>query len=141
MEKHDIIQPILIAYTVTIFIVFCVVIYRQFQDNKYYKLNNIQPPPILEGFYDLVPYDLNWDMFKCLDPWCIKNKSYTCYNYCDNIKELGAQENCRMRCLDYADQTFDSLKFQNYTFNSALTRFYDKKNLDGLDSDFINYYT
>ena len=76
-----------------------------------------------EGFYDIAPAELHWNIFKCLDPKCIKEKSYECYKWCDNWEEPGGAENCRLRCGDYADEMFDSLKFQNYTFNYLLPRF------------------
>lgn len=76
-----------------------------------------------EGFYDITPYEAHWDIFKCLDPECVKKKSYDCYKWCDNVDEPAASENCRLRCADYADEQFDSLKFNDYTFNYLLPKF------------------
>lgn len=76
-----------------------------------------------EHFWDITPYNKHWEIFKCLDPQCIKDTSYQCYKFCDHISEEGASRNCRMRCLDYADQQFDYLKFQDYTWNYLNPRF------------------
>lgn len=76
-----------------------------------------------EHYYDLTPYNLHWDIFKCLDADCVIKKSYICYKWCDNWDEPGGSENCRTRCADYADEMFDSLKFQDYTFSYLLPRF------------------
>jgi hypothetical protein len=78
---------------------------------------------LVEGYYDITPYEAHWDIFKCLDPKCVKEKSYKCYKWCDNWEEPGGSENCKMRCADYADEQFDSLKLNNYTFNYLLPRF------------------
>ena len=83
-----------------------------------YKQNNQ-----VEHYWDLAPYELSWDTFKCLDSNCARKVSYDCYNWCNNIGEPGAQANCQMRCSDYADQQFTSLKLNNRTFNSLLPRF------------------
>jgi len=77
----------------------------------------------LEHYWDITPYEKHWEIFKCFDPECVKDKSYQCYKFCDHISEDGARENCRMRCLDYADQQFDYLKFQDYTWNYLNPRF------------------
>ena len=71
---------------------------------------------LMEPFYDITPYEAHWDMFKCLDPKCIREKGYKCYKWCDNISEPGAQENCRMRCADYADMQFNNYKLQRYNW-------------------------
>ena len=78
---------------------------------------------LTESFYDIAPYDLHWNIFKCLDPECVKKTSYECYKWCDNWEENAAAENCRVKCSDYADEQFDSLKFNDYTFNYLLPKF------------------
>lgn len=93
-----------------------------------------------EGFYDIAPIDLHWNIFKCLDPKCVKEKSYECYKWCDNWIEPGGAENCRLRCGDYADEMFDSLKMQNYTFNYLLPRF-DKVTLLKDRDDIVEWNT
>jgi hypothetical protein len=77
----------------------------------------------IEHFYDITPYQFHWDIFKCLDAECIRNKSYECYNWCYNIEEPGAKENCKMRCSDYADEQTDNLKLQHYQWNYLNPRF------------------
>ena len=77
----------------------------------------------IEGYYDLAPYEFHWNMFKCYDMECLKNKTRKCYEWCDNIGETGGRHNCRMRCLDYSDQDAVQLKFNNYTFGRILPRF------------------
>lgn len=79
--------------------------------------------PKQEHFWDMAPYKLHWDTFKCLDSNCARKKSYDCYKWCLNIPEGAAKDNCQMRCSDYADQQYTSLKFNNYTFNALLPRF------------------
>ena len=76
-----------------------------------------------EPFYDITPYELHWDTFKCLDSECVKKNSYECYKWCDHWPEFGGAENCRLRCSDYADEMMDSIKFQNYTWGRMLPRF------------------
>jgi hypothetical protein len=77
----------------------------------------------VEGYHDITPYDFHWDMFKCLDMDCLKNKTKKCYDWCNNWGESGGRHNCRMRCLDYADQYAEQLKFNNYNFNRILPKF------------------
>jgi hypothetical protein len=87
----------------------------------------------IEGYYDITPYEAHWNIFKCLDPKCIKDRSYKCYKWCNNWSEPGGQENCRLRCADYADEMFNSLKFQNYTWNYLNPRFRDVSLLNTKD--------
>ncbi len=77
----------------------------------------------IEPYYDITPYNMHWDIFKCLDANCIKDASYKCYRWCDMVREEGAATNCKTRCLDYADEMFDSLKLQNYTWSYLLPEF------------------
>jgi len=76
----------------------------------------------VEYYYDLTPYKKHWDIFSCYDDKCARKTSYDCYKSCDAIGELGAHENCRLWCGDYADLQYGSLKLDNYVFNSALPR-------------------
>ena len=92
--------------------------------------------PQREHFYDMAPYELHWDTFKCLDGDCVKKASYECYKWCDNWDEPGGSENCKMRCADYGDEMFDSLKFQNYTFGGILPKF-DKVTLLKDRNDYV----
>lgn len=77
----------------------------------------------VEHYWDIAPYDLHWDIFKCTDSNCARKKSYDCYEWCNNIADEKAKDNCQMRCSDYADQQYTSLKLNNYLFNSLLPRF------------------
>lgn len=73
-----------------------------------------------ESFWNLTPYEAHMKIFRCFTGDCIKKKSKECHNWCDNIEEPAAQENCRTRCLDYADQQVDQIKMQDYMFKNAL---------------------
>ena len=77
----------------------------------------------IEGYYDIAPYEFHWDMFKCFDFECLKDRTKKCYDWCANWGEPGGRENCRMRCMDYADEYATSLKFNNYTFGRILPKF------------------
>ena len=98
--------------------------------NELPKDRNIEP------FWDITPYEKHWDLFKCLDPECAIDKSYKCNKWCDYWEALGKSEkgnavqgkeggaeNCRLRCSDYADQQFDYLKWQDYTWNYLNPKF------------------
>lgn len=76
-----------------------------------------------EHYYNITPYKLHYDMFKCLDTRCLKKEVAKCYNWCDNIAEPGASENCRLDCMDDSDQQADVLKFNDYTWNRILPKF------------------
>jgi hypothetical protein len=78
---------------------------------------------IVEGYYDLVPYEYHWKIFQCYDYPCVLKTSYDCYKYCNKIEEEGGQENCRQRCLDYADMQIEQLKLPNRDFNYLLPTF------------------
>lgn len=93
-------------------------------------INNIEP------YWDITPYEKHWKIFKCLDPECTERTSYNCYKWCDFWGDLaasqkgeavqgkvGGAENCRIRCADYADQQFDYLKWQDYTWNYLNPKF------------------
>lgn len=96
-----------------------------------YKWNNR-----MEHFYDVVPYEAHWNIFKCNTQDCIRNRGYECYKWCNNISQQGALENCKMRCADYSDQQFDYLKFQNYTWN-GINRHFDEYSALNNDNDFV----
>ena len=98
--------------------------------NELPKNNHIEP------FWDITPYEKHWKIFKCLDPECAISKSYQCNKWCDYWEALakyekgegvegkeGGAENCRLRCSDYADQQFDYLKWQDYTWNYLNPKF------------------
>lgn len=75
----------------------------------------------IENYYDMTPYDLHWNIFKCYTPQCVKDEARKCYNWCDG--RTYSKQHCRIRCLDYADQYIEQLKFNNYTFNRILPKF------------------
>ena len=90
----------------------------------------------IEPFWDITPYEKHWKTFKCLGPECVKKTSYDCYKWCDYWDALakdehgeavegkeGGAENCRLRCADFADQQFDYLKWQDYTWNYLNPKF------------------
>ena len=74
----------------------------------------------IEGYYGLTPYKYHWNIFKCLTSDCLIKESYKCNRWCDKWAEPGGRANCRVRCLDYADQQADSIKHNNYTWFWAL---------------------
>lgn len=69
-----------------------------------------------EHYYDITPYNLHWNVFKCLNGTCAIKKSYDCFKYCDYIKESGAMQQCKVSCLNVGDEMFDYLKYQNYNW-------------------------
>ena len=75
-----------------------------------------------EHYYDIAPYSNYYDIYKCFDDECLRDKTMKCYNWCDNIEEPGASEACRINCLDASDEQVVQLKYNNYTFNRVLTK-------------------
>ena len=69
-----------------------------------------------ETFYNITPYNLHWDIYKCLEGDCVVKESYKCYEYCRNIAEDGARQQCEIECLDIGDEVYDFLKYQNYNW-------------------------
>lgn len=100
-----------------IFIILAIIIYF-FVNNKSFVGDEK-----VEGYYDITPYDYHWDMFKCLDMDCLKNKTKKCYDWCENWGETGGRHNCRMRCLDFADEFATQLKYNNVLWNRILPKF------------------
>lgn len=78
-----------------------------------------------ENYYDLVPYDYHWAIFKCYTMDCVKNKSWDCYKFCRQLGEPGATKKCRTRCLDYADIQAEQLRLNDYNFSYILPKFND----------------
>lgn len=76
----------------------------------YYFNNNY------EHFYDLTPYQINWDINKCLTGDCVIKKSYGCYKYCGFIDNDRDRHMCEIDCLDTGDEMMDNLKWQNYNW-------------------------
>lgn len=77
----------------------------------------------MEGYADIAPYGLHWDIFKCLDMNCVQEKGYKCHEWCNMWAEPGAQQNCRMRCEDFSDIQAEQLKFMDYRWNYLLPKF------------------
>ena len=77
----------------------------------------------IEHYWDITPYPLHYDIFKCLDMRCVRATSYKCNRWCDKWPESGGRENCRLRCMDYADQQADYIKFNTYNFYKILPKF------------------
>lgn len=92
-----------------------------------YKKQNI------EGFADVVPYYLHWNIFRCYSEDCVRQEGKKCYQWCHRWGEPGATNNCRMRCFDYADQMMDQLKFNDYTFYNRLPHFLGDSLLNDTD--------
>ncbi len=91
-------------------------------------------PKNIEGYYDMIPYKYHWDMFKCLDMECLKEKTKICHDWCNNWGETGGRENCRMRCMDFADQYAEQLKLNNVIWNRILPKF-EYASMDRLGAD------
>lgn len=83
--------------------------------------------PTYEHYYDTVPYNIQWDLDKCLTGSCVIKKSYDCYKYCDNIADSSSSQHCQMNCLDIGDEMFDNLKWQNYNWPLDYSNKYFKK--------------
>ncbi len=84
---------------------------------EYYAINNI------EHYADIAPYQLHWDIFKCLTMDCVKKKGLACYKWCSQWGEPGAAQNCRMSCFDNSDIQSDNLKWNTYFWNRNLPHF------------------
>lgn len=105
-----------------------------------YKNNQVEP------YYNITPYNLHWDIYKCLDGGCVIKKSYDCYEYCKYIVESGARQQCEVGCLDVGDEMFDFLKYQNYNWpldnsNRYMGNYRNDKNYirgDHLNNEYIN---
>jgi len=119
----NILKLIILSVCVIITIIGIVLAIKLYKGNVNIYQESTSEQELIEGYYDITPYEAHWNIFKCLDPKCIKDKGYECYKWCNNIEETGAAENCRVKCADYADEMFDSIKLQNYTFNYLLPRF------------------
>ena len=78
---------------------------------------------VYESFYDLTPYKYHWDIFKCLDGKCIRQKGKDCYDWCNKWPEDGGRHNCRLVCLDNSDLMYQELKLDNYIFGRLLPKF------------------
>ena len=73
----------------------------------------------VEHYYNITPYKLHWDMYKCLSYDCITKRSHKCYEYCQNLKER-ERKLCEIECLNEGDRLFDSIKWQDYTWGKRL---------------------
>jgi hypothetical protein len=87
-----------------IIILLCILLIFYLCDNK------------IEPYYNITPYNLHWNVYKCLTDTCVRDKSYKCYEYCKYIKESGAHQQCEVECLDIGDEVMDFLKYQNYNW-------------------------
>lgn len=82
-----------------------------------------------ETYYDVLPYKYDWDIYKCLDMDCVKQKSLDCFNACETLEQNklttrdGTIEQCQMACMNHGDLQADVLKWDNYTWNSLLPKF------------------
>lgn len=90
----------------------------------------------LEHYADLIPYGYFWRISKCYDLDCVKKESYRCYQYCNNIDEQGAQQNCRMKCMDFSQIQNMALREPNRDFNYLLPQF-QKISLASKNSDYF----
>jgi len=79
----------------------------------------------VEHYWDIAPYDLYWDIYKCFDEKCIRQKSYDCYLWCNNIREAGAKGQCQINCADAGDIQYQNLKLGYHDFNYLLPNFYN----------------
>lgn len=80
-------------------------------------------PTNTEHFWNIIPYQYHWDIFKCLDKECLYKKGKACFDWCNNIREDNAAQQCRIGCSDTVDQFNQSLLFDYYTFNVLLPKF------------------
>ena len=76
-----------------------------------------------EHYWNIAPYELYWNIFKCYSSDCVKDKSYKCYEWCNDLEEESAAEACRINCENYGDEQFHHLKVQNYLWDYLLPRF------------------
>lgn len=92
----------------------------------------------IEGYYDIVPYKYNWNIFKCFDPECVKRESYKCYKYCDYIQDEKAAEYCRLTCADNGDIQFHDVKRGWIQFNYLFPKFKDVSILNDKNQEFAD---
>lgn len=90
----------------------------------------------IENYHDITPYDFHWDIFKCYDGKCLRSKAKKCYDWCNHWGETGGRHNCRMRCLDYADQQADYMKLHDVIWNRNMPKF-KHFTLNGPRSDWL----
>lgn len=96
-----------------------------------------------ETFYNILPYSYDWNIYKCLDMDCVKQKSLKCFEACDSVHKsdkidrpefykiwknkknlhISDVEQCKMACMNEGDHQSDVLKWNNYTWNSLLPKF------------------
>jgi hypothetical protein len=101
----------------------------------------IYPRKVYENFYDIVPYNINWDIYKCLKGDCVIKKSYDCYKYCANIADSIAKQHCEMECLNIGDEMFDFLKYQNYNWPlNDSNKYFKNYSILNDNGDFVNVY-
>jgi hypothetical protein len=91
---------------------------------------------IIENYYDLVPYEYTWDISSCYDVDCIKDTTKKCYDWCDTWNEPAGRTECRMNCLDGADQMLLNVKFNDYTFSKLLPKFKKVSLLTGDNNEY-----
>jgi hypothetical protein len=83
----------------------------------YYLINNNKQT---EHFWDLVPYEYRWNIFKCYNGKCTVGNSFKYAQFCNYIEDEGAREYCRQKSLDDADLQFDSLKLNKVNFGPEM---------------------
>ena len=83
-------------------------------------IRNKNKNKINEGFYDLVPYKYDWNMFKCYSEKCLDDRLNKCLEYCPKIDEPGGRLKCYRRCKQYARMQNESLRLNDYTFGPRL---------------------
>lgn len=139
----NILNFIVIIACCTMVIIFIVLIIRLYNytnntvdQEMNQEVNQEVNQEMVEGYYDITPYEAHWDIFKCYDPKCIKDKSYKCYKWCSNIANSGASQNCQTRCSDYADMQFHYLKFNDYTWDGAFGLLNDATLLKSKNQDY-----
>lgn len=101
-----------------------------------YVFYNKQKVEVKEHYYNILPYKYRWDISSCYSEKCIRDKARKCFDLCEGWPEDGGKDDCRLECLDDADEIYQHLKFNNYNFNRIFPHF-DEVSLLHDNNDYV----
>ena len=84
----------------------------------------------VEHYWDIGPYKLYNNIYRCHSMDCVKDEGVKCYDWCDRWAELGGSEKCKLNCLDAGDKMSDNLKYNYAIWNRLLGKFDEFSLLD-----------
>lgn len=83
-----------------------------------------------EHYWDLGPYQLYYNIYRCHNTDCVIDEGVKCYDWCDKWIELGGSEKCKMNCLNASDYMMDNIKYNYAIWNRLLGKFDEYSLLD-----------